>query len=134
MFTDQEIKIVRETWAMASTDPDAAASLFYGKLFEAAPDVKPLFTADMTDQGRKLMQMIGIAVNNMDRIEQIVPALIELGERHDDYGAQDAHYPVVGEVLIDTLRAALGDAFFTEEAEQAWARTYSAVASVMLSR
>ena len=134
MFTDREIKVVRDTWEMASTDPDAAASLFYGKLFEAAPDVKPLFTADMTDQGRKLMQMIGIAVNNMDRIEQIVPALIELGERHDDYGAQDAHYPVVGEVLIDTLRAALGDACFTEEAEQAWARTYSAVASVMLSR
>jgi len=133
MFTDREIEVVRETWAKASADPDAAATLFYGKLFEAAPGVKPLFTADMKEQGRKLMQMIGIAVNNMENIEQIVPALIELGERHDKYGAEDDHYPVVGEVLIDTLRTALGDEF-TEEADLAWARTYAAVASVMLSR
>lgn len=133
MFTDREIEVVRETWAKASADPDAAATLFYGKLFEAAPGVKPLFTADMKEQGRKLMQMIGIAVNNMENIEQIVPALIELGERHDKYGAEDDHYPVVGEVLIDTLRTALGDEF-TDEADLAWARTYAAVASVMLSR
>ena len=133
MFTDREIELVRETWSKASADPDAAAALFYGKLFETAPGVKPLFTGDMKDQGRKLMQMIGIAVNNMDKIDEIVPALIELGKRHDDYGAEEDHYPVVGEVLIDTLSTALGDEF-TDEAELAWAHTYNTVFSVMLSR
>lgn len=133
MFTDREIEVVRGTWAKASADPDAAAALFYGKLFETAPAVKPLFTADMKDQGRKLMQMIGIAVNNMEDVGKIVPALIELGERHEGYGAEDEHYPVVGEVLIDTLRTALGDEF-TDEADLAWAKTYAAVAAVMLSR
>ncbi len=133
MFTEDEISIVRENWAKASADPDAAAGIFYGKLFETAPGVKPLFSGDMKQQGRKLMQMISIAVNNMDRIEEIVPALVELGERHDDYGAETAHYPVVGEVLIDTLRTALGDEF-TDEAEAAWSKTYSAIASVMISR
>ena len=133
MFTDSEIELVRTTWEKASADPEAAARLFYGKLFETAPAVKPLFTSDMTEQGRKLMQMIGVAVNNMDRLEEIVPALIEMGKRHDEYGAQPEHYPVVGEVLIDTLSTALGDEF-SEEAEQAWSKTYSALASTMLSR
>ena len=133
MFTDREIEVVRDTWAKASADPAAAAALFYGKLFETAPAVKPLFTTDMQEQGRKLMQMIGIAVNNMEDVGKIVPALIELGERHEKYGAEDDHYPVVGEVLIDTLKTALGDEF-TDEADQAWAKTYAAVASVMLSR
>lgn len=133
MFTDREIEVVRSTWAPVSKDPDAAAALFYGKLFERAPAVKPLFKADMKEQGRKLMQMIAIAVNNMDRVDEIVPALIELGERHDDYGAEPDHYPVVGEVLLETLAEALGEAF-TEEAERAWARTYSTVAGTMISR
>lgn len=133
MFTEREIEIVRETWAPAAKDPDAVARLFYGRLFEVAPAVKPLFKQDMTEQGRKLMQMIGVAVNNMHRIEEIVPALVELGERHDDYGAEPEHYPVVGEVLLETLAGALGDEF-TDEAARAWEKTYSAVAGVMVSR
>ena len=133
MFTEREIELVRETWAAASKDPAAASALFYGKLFEVAPGVKPLFTGDMKEQGLKLMQMIGIAVHNMDRIDEIKPALIELAERHDDYGAEPEHYPVVGSTLIDTLATALGDAF-TPEAEAAWTKTYGAVASVMLER
>lgn len=133
MFTDKEIRVVKETWGQVSGDPDAAAALFYGRLFEVAPDVKPLFASDMKEQGRKLMQMIGVAVNNMDRIEQIVPALIELGERHDQYGTLPEHYPVVGAVLVETLERALGDAF-TEEARSAWLRTYGALSGVMISR
>lgn len=132
MFSENEIQLVRETWTAASADPDAAAALFYGKLFEAAPAVKPLFSSDMSVQGRKLMQMISIAVNNMEQIEDIVPALVDLGAKHVDYGAAPEHYPVVGEILIDTLKTALGDEF-TKDAEEAWQRTYSALASVMLS-
>jgi len=131
VFSDREIEVVRETWALASADPDAAAALFYGRLFEAAPDVKPLFTADMTEQGRKLMQMIGIAVNNMEHVEKIVPALQALGARHETYGVQNAHYPIVGAALLGTLDTALGDAF-TDEARDAWAKTYGALAELMM--
>lgn len=133
MFTDREIEVVRSTWAPAAEDPDAIAKLFYGRLFEVAPEVKPLFTGDMTAQGRKLMQMIGVAVNNMDRIDEIVPAVIDCGERHDAYGTKPEHYPVVGDVLLETLSTALGEAF-TDEAEQAWAKTYSTIAGLMISR
>ena len=80
MFTDREIELVRTTWSDASKDPAAAAALFYGRLFEVAPSVKPLFSGDMKEQGLKLMQMIGIAVNNMDKIDTIVPALVQLAE------------------------------------------------------
>ena len=130
MFTKEEIELVRSTWQPVSADPAAAATLFYGRLFEVAPEVKPLFTGDMKEQGLKLIQMVGIAVHNMERIEEIVPALQELGERHVGYGAEDAHYPVVGDVLIETLASALGDQF-TDEARAAWTKTYGALAAVM---
>lgn len=131
MFTDREIELVRKTWEPVSQDPAAAAALFYGRLFEAAPGVKPLFTADMKLQGIKLMKMIGIAVNNMHQIEKIIPALESLGQQHISYGAEPEHYPVVGGVLLGTLETALGDAF-TDEVRDAWARTYDIVAEVML--
>jgi hemoglobin-like flavoprotein len=132
MFTEQEIQLVRSTWEPVSADPDAAAALFYGRLFETAPAVKPLFTGDMNEQGRKLMKMINLAVQSMDKIDEIVPALQALGKKHVAWGAQDAHYPVVGEVLIGTLAAALGDDF-SDEARAAWIKTYGALASVMTS-
>jgi hemoglobin-like flavoprotein len=75
----------------------------------------------------------GVAFNDMERVEQTVSALIELGERHDGYGAEPDPHPVVGEVPIDPPEAGLGDDF-GDEAEVAWARTYSTLASVMLSR
>ncbi len=131
MFTESEIAIVRDTWQPVAADPGAAAALFYGRLFEAAPEVKPLFKGDMDEQGRKLMQMIGIAVNNMHDVEKIIPALEKLGAAHAAFGAEPEHYPVVGDVLIGTLAVALGDAF-TEEARAAWAKTYGALASVMI--
>ena len=131
MFTEREIEVVRATWAPVARNPEAAATLFYDTLFERAPAVRPLFREDIKEQGKKLTQMLGVAVNNMHRIEEIVPALVELGERHVDYGALPDHYPVVGEVLLDTLATALeGD--FTDEARAAWEKTYRAVASTML--
>ena len=130
MFTENEMVLVRSSWAAVAEDPDAAAALFYGRLFEAAPSVKPLFSSDMKEQGRKLLQMIGIAVNNMDRIESIIPAVQDLGVRHVEYGAEAEHYPVVGAVLLDTLATALGDAF-TDDTRAAWAKTYGALATVM---
>ncbi|MBX2814027.1 MAG: hypothetical protein KTR25_19590 [Myxococcales bacterium] len=131
MFTDREIELVRTTWAPVSEQPDVAASLFYTRLFEVAPEVKPMFKTDITAQGKKLMQMINIAVENMHKVEQIVPALQELGKRHRSYGTEDGHYEVVGAVLIDTLAAALGDDF-TPDAAAAWKKTYGALASVMI--
>lgn len=130
MFTEREIELVRTTWAPVSANPDAAAELFYTRLFETAPAVRPLFPEDMKLQGRKLMQMIGVAVHNMHRIDEVIPALIELGERHEGYGAEAAHYPVVGAVLLETLGAALG-ADFDDEARAAWSKTYDALAGVM---
>jgi hemoglobin-like flavoprotein len=54
---------------------ESVAKLFYGKLFELDPSLKPLFRGDLTEQGWKLMHMIGTAVNGLDRLDEIVPAV-----------------------------------------------------------
>lgn len=130
MLTPQEIEHVQGTWAAVVPIADKAAELFYGRLFELAPELRPLFKTDMKDQGKKLMQMIGTAVAHLNKLGEVVPAVQALGKRHVGYGVQDSHYDTVGAALLWTLGQGLGDAF-TDEVEAAWTKVYSTLATVM---
>jgi hemoglobin-like flavoprotein len=123
-------KLVQESFAKVAPIADQAAALFYQRLFELDPSLKGLFIGDMQEQGRKLMAMIGFAVNGLDQLDQLVPAVQDLGRRHAQYGVEDAHYNTVAEALLWTLRQGLGSAF-TAETEEAWATAYGVLATTM---
>lgn len=129
--TAEQVKLVQESWAMVEPIADAAAELFYGRLFESAPEVKPLFSGDMKSQGRKLMAMITVAVKGLSNLESIVPAVQDLGKRHVKYDVKEEHYAVVGSSLLWTLEKGLGDAF-TPETKDAWATVYGVLSSTMI--
>ena len=84
----------------------------------------------MAEQGRKLMQMIDVAVAGLDHLDRIRPAIEELGLRHADYGVEDEHYDTVGAALLWTLEQGLGESF-TPETEEAWAETCGVLAAIM---
>jgi len=129
-MTPEQIVLVKSSWEKAIPIADQAAELFYGKLFELDPSVKPLFKGDMTEQGKKLMKMINTAVNGLDRLDDIVPAVQQLGIRHVAYGVKDEHYDTVGAALLWTLEAGLGDSF-TPDTKEAWATAYGILADTM---
>lgn len=129
-MTPEQIVLVKSSWEKAIPIADQAAELFYGKLFELDPSVKPLFKGDMTEQGKKLMKMINTAVNGLDRLDDIVPAVQQLGVRHVAYGVKDEHYDTVGAALLWTLEAGLGDVF-TPDTKEAWATAYGILATTM---
>ena len=129
-MTPEQVGLIKESWAQVLPISDKAAELFYGKLFELDPDIKPLFKGDMEEQGKKLMKMINTAVNGLDRLDEIVPAVQQLGARHIAYGVKDEHYDTVGSALLWTLGAGLGDAF-TEDTKEAWATVYGVLADTM---
>src|SRR3546814_3776176 len=97
--------------------------LFYTRLFETAPEVKPLFKGDIKEQGRKLMATIGLAVSSLDRLPQLVPVVQDLGRKHAGYGVRDDHYDAVGAALLWTLEQGLGPDF-TPETRTAWTEGY----------
>lgn len=129
-MTAEKIALVQDSFAKVEPIADQAAALFYQKLFELDPALKPLFTSDMTEQGEKLMKMIGVAVRGLTRLESIVPAVQQLGERHVGYGVKEADYDTVGAALLWTLEQGLGDAF-TPECKEAWTDTYVLLATTM---
>ena len=129
-MTPEQIDLVQSTWAKVAPSADQVAVLFYGRLFEIAPEVKPLFTSDMTEQGKKLMTMIAVAVNGLPKLETIVPAVQDMGVRHTGYGVEPEHYESVGAALLWTLEQGLGEDF-TPEVKAAWTETYVTLATVM---
>lgn len=131
-MTPEQAVLVKTSWAKVVPIADKAAELFYARLFELDPSLKPMFKGDMAEQGQKLMRMINTAVNGLDRLDTIVPAVQQLGVRHVGYGVTDAHYDTVGTALIWTLGQGLGDAF-TEEVQTAWATVYGVLAGTMKS-
>lgn len=129
-MTPEDKNLVKETFAQIVPIADQAAAIFYGRLFEVAPHYRPLFKHNMQEQGKKLMQMIGVAVANLDNLAAVVPAVQKLGQRHAGYGIQPADYDIVGATLLWTLEQGLGAAF-TAEVKQAWTNVYTLLADTM---
>ena len=129
-MTPSQKELVKSSFAKVLPISDQAAELFYGRLFEIDPSLRPLFTTDMKEQGRKLMQMIAIAVRGLDDLGTLVPAVRDLGRRHVSYGVKDEHYETVGAALLWTLQQGLGDEF-TPETKEAWVVVYGVLSSTM---
>ena len=131
-MTPDQVKLVQDSFKKVEPIAAQAADLFYGRLFEIAPDVRKLFPADLTSQKEKLMSMIATAVTNLHQVETIIPAVQDLGRRHVGYGVTSTHYQPVGEALIWTLEKGLGPDF-TPDVKDAWLTTYQTLQDVMTS-
>ena len=130
MVTKEQVTLVQNSFAAIAPIADDAAALFYRRLFELDPRLQAMFKGDMTEQRKKLMHMLTAAVKGLNRLEQLVPVVEDLGRRHAGYGVEDKHYDTVGEALLWTLAKGLGPAF-TPETKEAWATVYGLLASTM---
>jgi hemoglobin-like flavoprotein len=129
-MTPEDIAVVQESFQKVASIADEAAEIFYRHLFSLDPQLKRLFPADMQTQGRKLMQMIGLAVYGLNSPEVLIPAVQALGRRHVAYGVEAKDYETVGKALILTLEQGLG-ADFTPQVKEAWLATYQLLAQTM---
>jgi len=114
---------VQTTFAKLIPIAATVGDLFYGRLFEIAPHVRPMFPEDRTEQKEQLMAMLRIAVGGLDNLDTLVPAVSALGRRHAGYGLKAQHYVLVGSALLWTLEKVLAESF-TPEVKDAWASAY----------
>jgi hemoglobin-like flavoprotein len=107
-MTPTQIELIQQSFARLAPISDKAAVLFYDRLFETAPEVKPLFRGDRAKQGRKLMATLAVVVNGLNKLDAILPAASVLAKRHVGYGVKAVHYATVGAALLWTLEKGLG--------------------------
>jgi nitric oxide dioxygenase len=124
-------RLVRDSFESVREYSTALTKLFYGRLFELAPGVRPLFKPSLDEQSLKLLQMLGTAVDALDRFGELHPVLVELGRKHVTYGAKPEHYAVVRTALLWALAQALG-LEFGRETRAAWDQMLCAIEAAML--
>src|SRR5260221_3716502 len=130
-MTPKQVTLVQDSFAKVALTSEAAALLFYDRLYDIAPQVRPMFPDDMIEQRRKLMTMLAGVVKGLGNLEQVLPAASALAKRHVSYGAKAEHYPVVGAALLWTLENGLGDGW-TPEVAEAGGAAYGQVAGDMV--
>ena len=130
-MTPDQVKLVQESFAKVAPISGKAAELFYGRLFEIAPQVRAMFPDDMKEQRKKLMATLAVVVGGLTNLEAVLPAASALAKRHVSYGAKAEHYPVVGGALLWTLEKGLGDAW-TPEVSEAWIAAYGTLSGYMI--
>ncbi len=131
-MTTTEIALVQDSFELLVPNAQDVAASFYARLFELAPQVRPLFKEDLHEQGIKLIEMLSYAVSSLDDLEGLVPALEDLARRHLRYGVRAEHYGLVAQALLDTLTRELGEAFGEAE-KAAWTKVLTTIATVMIS-
>jgi hemoglobin-like flavoprotein len=131
-MTDDEIELVRESFAHLHRRKVETAAMFYGRLFEIAPEVRPLFKREIAEQSVKLMETLTVAMAALRDPEGLTALLRKLGRSHRGYGVEERHYGSVEAALIWTLRTSLGPAF-TPELERAWTSVYRHMAGIMIA-
>lgn len=131
MMTTAEIKCIRKTFQLMEGKTDLVAALFYNRLFQLDPSLRPLFRGDMNEQGKKLMGTMAVLNGSLERFHTLVDTLRHMGRRHANYGVRPQHYTAVGVALLQTLAEFAGPKF-DRAVEDAWTKLLTLVSGEML--
>ena len=133
-MTTKNIELVKSSWALVATiEMETVGGLFYNRLFEVMPEVKPMFSrSSIPEQSKKLLSMLAYVISKLDKLEEILDEVAKLARRHTQYGVRDEHYAAVGTALLWTLEQGLGE-HWNEELKTAWTEVYTTLANAMMA-
>eukprot|EP00057_Strongylocentrotus_purpuratus_P001468 XP_001199205.2 PREDICTED: uncharacterized protein LOC763287 isoform X1 [Strongylocentrotus purpuratus] len=143
-LTSAQKELVKRTWQVLAPNPAKHGAVMFAKLLTRHPNVGKLFPfgkedlsyeqllkhAQVQAHGKKVMEKVGDAVDGLDDLDLLVPILKELGGRHVGYGVNKQLFEPVGEVLLETIKEALGDTF-NEELRLAWTAVFKIISDTM---
>lgn len=124
------IRHLQESVAILPPGDLAPVDEFYKRLFELAPEVRPMFTREMDLQAKKFSDMLSWVIAYLEHPHELCHELRALGARHGGYGVKVDQYAPVGSALIWMFQRTLGDRF-TPEMEEAWMEFYAFVSCEM---
>jgi|HubBroStandDraft_1064217.scaffolds.fasta_scaffold02159_2 hemoglobin-like flavoprotein len=127
----KQIRLLRESFESLKEYETSVVLLFYGRLFEIAPETRALFKIDIHEQATKLMETLRVTVEALDRFEELVPVLADLGRKHGTYGVEAYQYERLRSALLWAMGQALG-LEFDRETRAAWDQLIATISGVML--
>lgn len=135
MLSQETINIIKSTVPVLEEHGNTITTVFYKNMFAEHPELLNIFNHANQSQGRQqtaLANTVYAAAANIDNLEAIVPAVIQIGHKHRSLGILPEHYPIVGSHLLGAIKEVLGDAA-TPEIINAWADAYGIIADTFIS-
>ncbi len=129
-MTPEQVQLVQDSFMILKRGPVEPADLFYKRLFEIAPQVRPLFPEDMEEQKIKFIMMLNSTILNLKNLSFMIQSIKEMGRRHIDYGVSLEQFGAVKNAFFWTLEQALGEKY-TPETKAAWIAAYTALEQTM---
>jgi nitric oxide dioxygenase len=130
-MTPKQIEMIENSWDYIILNVEEAGELFYKKLFEIRPELRPLFKGDLKSQSRKLTAMITFLVHKLNNISEVKVDIVALGQRHVKYEVKPEYYQTVAVALLWTLEQGLGSQW-TDEMKEAWTELYTTLSGMMI--
>lgn len=126
------VELLESSFEQVKLHAEEFAAKFYENLFQAHPEVKPLFAhVNMAQQQNKLLNSLVLVIENLRHPDALRQVLSALGARHVGYGSLPKQYPAVGQALLTTLEQQLQTAW-TPELKQAWTDAFNVISDQML--
>lgn len=128
------IEIIKSTVPVLQIHGKTITTAFYSMLFENHPELLNIFNHANQRQGKQqtaLANAVIAAAANIDQLENILPVVKQIAEKHRALGVLPEHYPIVGETLLSAIQQVLGDAA-TPEIIGAWAKAYDVIADAFI--
>lgn len=124
--------VLRDTLEIALAKDDGFGARFYHNLFEAHPELKPMFHRSSPGAQEKMFaQKLTAIVDHLDDPAWLDREVVSLASKHLSYGVTEEMYAWVGDALVATLAEACGDDW-TSEAETGWKIAYGSLAGKIL--
>lgn len=132
----ETIAVIKSTAPVLQEHAEALTRLFYARMFEHNPEVKPYFNPAHQRSGEQQRALAGAIVayaTHIDRLQALGPAVRLIAHKHASLGVQPEHYPIVGENLLGAIAELLGEAA-TPEILGAWGEAYGVLAEILIAQ
>jgi nitric oxide dioxygenase len=130
-MTPKQIKLIEDSWDFVIINTTEAGMIFYSRLFQLDPSLRPLFKDSIDAQSKKLVSMITFIVHKLNKLDEVTKDIKALGQRHGNYKVKPEYYKTVGEALLWTLERSLGEQW-NDELKEAWVTVYGVLSKTMI--
>ena len=127
------IEICKATAPVLTEHGEAITKKMYEILFSTYPETRVLFGEAPEDQHKILASAIVAYASNIDNLEVLGKAVEAMAKRHVKTKVKAEHYPMVGDSLLQAIKAVLGEGA-TDEVLDAWKEAYFFLGDILIAR
>ncbi|MCS6820771.1 MAG: globin domain-containing protein [Microscillaceae bacterium] len=133
MITEENIKLVQNSWLVIVGKANEAGQIFYDYLFRNNPELRYLFPTDTRSQNRKLIMAIALIVNKIERMENIHAEITWLASKHLAYGVEVKHFVPFKEAFMYMIEQVLSsEDFWDRTLQNAWEVVFSEISQAII--